>query len=93
MLMETPSGETEAVEMKPQSVVYVPPHWIHRTVNTGPGILVTFFCYPADSGQDYEIIVHSRGMKVLIVDDYAGGWHEIPNPRYRPRSEEQVFHV
>jgi glucose-6-phosphate isomerase len=93
MLMETPSGETEAVVMKPQTVVYVPPHWIHRTVNTGPGILVTFFCYPADSGQDYEIIVRSRGMKVLIVDDHAGGWREIPNPRYRPRPDEQVLHV
>ncbi len=89
MLMETPSGETEAIEMKPQSVVYVPPHWIHRSVNTGPGILVTFFCYPADSGQDYEIIARSRGMKVLIVDDHAGGWHKVPNPRYRPRTAAQ----
>ena len=90
LLMETPSGEIEAAMMNPQTVVYVPPHWIHRSVNTGPGILVTFFCYPADSGQDYEIMLRSRGMKVLIVDDHAGGWHEIPNPRYRPRSEDQV---
>jgi glucose-6-phosphate isomerase len=90
MLMETPPRETRAVTMKPQSVVYVPPHWIHRSVNTGSDVLVTFFCYPADSGQDYEIIARTRGMKVLIVADWAGGWREIPNPRYRPRSEEPV---
>jgi len=90
MLMETPPGETRSVAMKPQTVVYVPPHWIHRSVNIGSDILVTFFCYPADSGQDYEIIARAKGMKVLIVDDHAGSWREIPNPQYRPRSEEEV---
>jgi glucose-6-phosphate isomerase, archaeal len=90
MLMETPPGETRAIEMKPQTVVYVPPHWIHRSVNTGVDILVTFFCYPADSGQDYEIIARTQGMKVLIVGDHDGGWRQIPNPAYRPRSEEQL---
>jgi glucose-6-phosphate isomerase, archaeal len=59
-------------------------------VNTGVDILVTFFCYPADSGQDYEIIARTQGMKVLIVDDHNGGWRQIPNSAYRPRSEEQL---
>jgi glucose-6-phosphate isomerase len=43
-------------------------------VNTGSDVPVTFFCYPADSGQDYEIIARTNGLKVLIVDDQAGGW-------------------
>ena len=34
MLMETHPGETRSVAMKPQTVVYVSPHWIHRSVNT-----------------------------------------------------------
>jgi glucose-6-phosphate isomerase len=85
MLLETPTGETRAVPMTPQSVVYVPPHWIHRSVNTGSELLVTVFCYPADSGQDYEIIRRAGGMKTLIVDDGPEGWKEIPNPRYRGR--------
>jgi len=90
MLMETPPGETRVVAMKPQTVVYVPPYWIHRSVNTGSDVLLTLFCYPADSGQDYEIIARTKGMKILIVDDDAGGWREKANPRYRPRSEEEI---
>jgi len=71
--------------MRPNSVVYVPPHWIHRSVNVGAGHLVTLFCYPADAGQDYDIIARSGGMRDLVVDDGAGGWKQAPNPRYRPR--------
>ena len=76
MLMENLDGETNAVEMKPNDIVYVPPYWIHRSVNVGTTSLVTLFCYPADSGQDYEIIARSGGMKSLIVDDSAGGWRQ-----------------
>jgi glucose-6-phosphate isomerase, archaeal len=90
MLMETPPGDTRAVAMQPQTVVYVPPHWIHRSVNIGPGVLVTLFCYPADAGQDYDIIARAQGMKVRIVDDGDGGWREVPNPRYQGRSQEEI---
>jgi glucose-6-phosphate isomerase, archaeal len=89
MLMENLDGETNAVEMKPNDIVYVPPYWIHRSVNVGTTSLVTLFCYPADSGQDYEIIARSGGMKSLIVDDSAGGWRQENNPRYRPRQENE----
>ena len=90
MLLETPNGETRATSMIPQSIVYVPPHWIHRSVNTGSSTLVTVFCYPADSGQDYEIIACAGGMKMLIVDDENGGWKEVSNPRYRGRSQAEL---
>ncbi len=85
MLMELDDGTTEIAEMRPQAIVYVAPHWIHRSVNTGPNPLVTVFCYPADAGQDYEIIARAGGMRDLIVDDGAGGWTRVRNPRYRPR--------
>lgn len=84
--MELPTGETKPVEMTPGTVVYVPRYWIHRSVNTGAEPLVTFFCYPADSGQDYDIISRSGGMRTLIVAS-GEGWREAENPRYRPRSE------
>jgi glucose-6-phosphate isomerase, archaeal len=90
MLLETPTGGNRAVPMTPQSIVYVPPHWIHRSVNTGNELLVTVFCYPADSGQDYEIIRKAGGMKTLIVEDGANGWKEIPNPRYVARSAKEL---
>lgn len=86
MLMETPQGETRTVVIEPQTVCYVPPFWIHRSVNTGHGDLVMMFCYPADSGQDYAVIEQARGMRLLVVDDGADGWTTIENPRYRPRS-------
>ena len=37
------------------------------------------FCYPADSGQDYDIIARSGGMRARIVDD-GGGWKQVENP-------------
>jgi len=86
MLMELADGTIRTEEMTPNSVVYVAPHWIHRSVNVGTEPLVTLFCYPADAGQDYEIIASAGGMRDLIVDDGSGGWTRIPNPRYRPRA-------
>jgi glucose-6-phosphate isomerase len=89
MLLESPAGETEIVEIGPRVIVYVPPLWIHRSVNVGSSPLVMSFCYPADAGQDYEIIDRSGGMATRIVAGY-GGWKAIPNPSYRPRSQTEV---
>jgi len=86
MLMELADGTVQAEEMRPNTVVYVPPHWIHRSVNVGAGPFVTLFCYPADAGQDYGIIARSGGMRDLVIDDGAGGWRLAPNPRYRARA-------
>lgn len=86
MLMELADGTIRAEEMTPNRVVYVAPHWIHRSVNVGTGPLVTLFCYPADAGQNYDIIGSAGGMRDLIVDDGSGGWKQVANPRYRPRA-------
>ena len=91
MLMELVDGTTHAEEMRPDSVVYVPPHWIHRSINVGAEPFVTLFCYPADAGQDYGIIAQSDGMRNLVVDDGAGGWKQAPNPRYRPRPASRLL--
>ncbi|QKJ85547.1 Glucose-6-phosphate isomerase [Paramixta manurensis] len=90
MLMESPAGETRIVAIGPQSICYVPPYWIHRSVNVGAEDLVMVFAYPADSGQDYEIIARSGGMKTRIVDDGHGGWQAVDNADYQPRSPQQV---
>jgi len=86
--MELPSGETRPAEMVPGTVVYVPPYWIHRSVNTGDVPLVTFFAYPSDSGQDYDIIARAGGMRTIIVAD-GSGWREVENPRYQTRSIDE----
>jgi glucose-6-phosphate isomerase len=83
--MEAPDGTTNPVEMEPGYIVYVPAYWVHRSVNIGDEPFTTLFCYPADAGQDYGIIERSQGMRTLIVRD-GGGWREIENARYRPRT-------
>jgi len=52
MLLESPEGESRIVDIAPRAVCYVPPYWIHRSVNVGGEDLVVTFAYPADSGQD-----------------------------------------
>lgn len=92
MLMESPEGETRILEVKPQAMIYVPPLWIHRSINTGPEPLVMSFCYPSDSGQDYSIIERSGGMATRIVAD-GQGWKAISNTSYRTRTTEEISAV
>ncbi|MBN9016465.1 MAG: glucose-6-phosphate isomerase [Rhizobiales bacterium] len=89
MLMESPQGETQILAIAPKVLVYVPPLWIHRSVNTGAAPLVMSFCYPADSGQDYDVIARSGGMATRIVAD-GTGWKAVPNVAYRPRSQAEI---
>lgn len=93
MLLESPEGESRIVEIAPKAVCYVPPYWIHRSVNVGAEDLVMTFAYPADSGQDYDIIARSGGMRERIVDDGKGGWTAVPNPNWRPRSAEEIARI
>jgi len=58
MVMETPEGECAVEELRPGAVLYVPPGWAHRSVNTDPSQdLVTFYVYPASAGHDYRASV------------------------------------
>ncbi len=86
MLMESVDGVTRVAEITPLVACYVPPFWIHRSVNVGDDDLVMLFCYPADSGQDYNIIQRSNGLKQRVIDDGKCGWLCVDNPDYRQRS-------
>lgn len=90
MLLESPAGEIRTVEIGPRTICYVPPYWIHRAVNVGPDTLVMTFAYPADSGQDYDIIAAAGGMRSRIVEDGNGGWTAVDNTRYRFRPPDVV---
>jgi glucose-6-phosphate isomerase len=89
MLMEAPDGQISILEVHPRTMVYVPPLWIHRSVNTGNTPLVMSFCYPVDSGQDYEVIARSGGMAVRVMAD-GNGWVSVPNTGYRPRTQAEI---
>lgn len=90
MLMESLEGEIRVAEIGPQMICYVPPFWVHRSVNTGDDDLVMVFSYPADAGQDYGIIERSGGMRARIFTDGKGGWKQVDNPAYRPRSAAEI---
>ncbi len=53
MLMKTAGGRCEVEEMRRGAIVYVPPHWAHRSVNTGDEPLISFCVYPAEAGHNY----------------------------------------
>jgi glucose-6-phosphate isomerase len=93
MLLESPAGDIRILEIGPRSMCYVPPYWIHRSVNVGAEQLVMTFAYPADSGQDYDIIAKAGGMKVRIVNDGEGGWTAVDNASYVPRPPELVERI
>jgi len=90
MLLESPAGEIRTVEIAPRTICYVPPYWIHRSINVGSDVLVMTFAYPADSGQNYDVIVKAGGMPSRIVDNGAGGWTAVRNKQYKGRSRELV---
>jgi glucose-6-phosphate isomerase len=81
MVMETRSGEWAVELLQPQKVLYVPPEWAHRSVNTSrTESLVTFFVYPGNSGHDYGSI-EKQGFRKLIVER-NGALQVIDNPRW-----------
>lgn len=81
MVMETPEGEWAVEPLRPNTVLYVPPRWAHRSVNTSlTEDLVTFFVYPGHAGHDYRTI-ETQGFRKLIVE--RNGRPEIvDNPRW-----------
>jgi len=83
MVMETPEGDWAVEPLRPQSVLYVPPRWAHRSVNTHPtDDLVTFFVYPGNAGHDYGSI-EKQGYRKLVVDQ-GGRAQILDNPRWLP---------
>lgn len=82
MVMETLAGDWAVEELRPGRVVYVPPGWAHRSVNTSADQdLVTFFVYPGNAGHDYGTI-ERRGFRKLVVARPEGP-AVVDNPRWR----------
>jgi len=83
MVMENPEGDWAVEPLRPQSVLYVPPRWAHRSVNTHPTTdLVTFFVYPGNAGHDYGSIEKQGYRKLVLEKD--GQVQVVDNPRWLP---------
>ncbi|HNS39370.1 MAG TPA: glucose-6-phosphate isomerase [Promineifilum sp.] len=81
MVMETPEGETAVEPLSAGRVLYVPPRWAHRSVNSGADDLITFFAYPGNAGHDYGTIEQNGFRKLVIERD--GRPAIIDNPRWQ----------
>jgi len=53
MAMKTTGGECLFEPMVRNRMVYVPPYWAHRSINTGNQPLISFCAYPGDAGHNY----------------------------------------
>ncbi|MEN6364097.1 MAG: glucose-6-phosphate isomerase family protein [Rectinema sp.] len=74
MLMKTDDGKFHAEPMERGKMVYVPPYWAHRSVNTGSEALISFCVYNAEAGHNYGDI-ETEGFLKRVFD--RGGKPEI----------------
>ncbi len=67
LVMKTADGAFACEPIERGRMVYVPPCWAHRSVNTGTEPLVSFCVYPADAGHNYgDIATEGFPMRVFI---------------------------
>jgi len=71
LVLQDEGGRCQVEDLHPGAVVYVPPGWAHRSVNTGPEPLVFLYVYPADAGHDYETVART-GFRVRVFAADAG---------------------
>lgn len=81
LLLQTRDGRVDTQRMTPGAAAYVPPHWGHRTVNTGATPFVFLAVFPADAGYDYGSI-REHGFAACIVAGDEGPL-VVPNPSFR----------
>jgi glucose-6-phosphate isomerase len=69
MLMKTSDGVCRWEEFAPGKLIYVPPYWAHRSVNTGAEPLISLCMYPGDAGHSYGDIKSEGFPKRVYLRD------------------------
>ncbi len=88
LLMEDEKGEWAAEELSPGRVVYVTPHWAHRSINVSDQEdLVTLFVYPGSAGHDYGAIAQKGFRKRVFRRDH--GPEIADNPAWSPSARSK----
>lgn len=67
MAMKTADSTWKAEPMSRGRMVYVPPYWAHRSINTGDEPLISFCVYPAEAGHNYGDIEDEGFPKRVFV--------------------------
>jgi glucose-6-phosphate isomerase len=80
LLLMQNNDKVEWYEMRRGSVIYVPPYWAHRSINTGKEDFVFLAIYPGDAGHDYGSIAERGFAKIVVERD--GGYAVEDNPRW-----------
>ena len=71
LLLKTADGQWAAEAMSKGRMVYAPPLWAHRSINTGNESLISFCVYPAHAGHNYGDI-QSQGFPKRVIAGPAG---------------------
>ncbi len=66
LLEDEATGESRFVSLRRNTIVYVPGHTAHRTVNTGTEPLAYLGIYPANAGHDYGGIAERNFRKIVV---------------------------
>jgi glucose-6-phosphate isomerase len=85
MVMQTRDQVVRTAPLSTSTVVYVPPGWAHRTVNTGERDLVFLAVYAGDAGHDYAS-VDRDGFTVRVIAGASGPHVIATGPVTRTRS-------
>lgn len=67
LLLESPDGETNVIEMRPGTCAFIAPNWAHRSINIGAESLVFVWVCSVDAGHDYGQILRT-GMRKIVVE-------------------------
>jgi len=79
LLMKTSEGRWAAEPMRAGRMVYAPPFWAHRSINTGDEPLISFCVYPAHAGHNYGDIETEGFPRRVVEKDGAPAFVE-PGP-------------
>ena len=80
LVMQTQIGKTAEQVFTKGDLLYIPPYWAHRMVNTGNSPLVFYGVYPANAGHDYRSVAAMRFAKRVIFDSTSNnGFKIIPS--------------
>ena len=69
MLLEDETGASRAQPLLANSIVYVPGHTAHRTINVGDESLIYLTICPLAAGHDYAAIARQNFRQVVICVD------------------------
>ena len=80
LLMQSREGHFLSVDMRPGTILYVPPVYFHRTANVGPEPLVFFGVFCGETDHDYGKVPVAEWFAKIVVD-IDGAPRVIDNPR------------